>query len=101
MPFAAKATAVMFGISYAVGIFPPNDLKILKKQEFALATAAKLLALDGQGRWSPLLPKPRPPILPCALPPSQEASPSACSGSSNDEAVPVTNLRMPPHECAA
>lgn len=43
------ATAVVIGMSYAVGSFPPNDLKMQAKQEFVLAAAAKILMSDGDG----------------------------------------------------
>ncbi|WP_370677930.1 ATP-binding protein [Pleomorphomonas sp. PLEO] len=89
----ALATALVFGISYAVGVFPPNDQKILAKQEFVLATAAKLLVLDGQGAVVAFARQTAAVDPSVRLVLSQEALPSACSGSVDDETAQRLVLR--------
>lgn len=89
----ALATAVVLGISYAVGVFPPNDLKVQAEQKFVLAMAAKLLATDGEGAVVAFARQTTAadPLVSLIL--SQEASLSACSGPVDDKASQRLVLR--------
>ncbi len=87
------ATALVVGMSYAVGMFPPNDVKIQAKQEFVLTTAGKALAYEGEAGVATLarLTAAADPSLRLVV--SQETSAAACSDPAGDDAVERLVLR--------
>ncbi len=87
------STAVVVGISYIMGVFPPNDVRVETKRDLILATAAKILLSDGEGavvtfgRQTTAVD----PAMRLVL--SRESSPSACSRPVGNEAAERLILR--------